>query len=181
VVAQFLALLDDPVDPFRRERLQGHFTASAWLVSGDGQRALLTHHRKLGRWLQLGGHADGEYDLSAAALREAEEESGLRGLTIIPTLFDLDRHWIPEHRHTPGHWHYDARYLVHAGADERFVVSAESLALAWREIAALLQDPDTDVSLRRMAGKFLRAFPPYNDAHAPPPTAAWSRYGTPSI
>jgi 8-oxo-dGTP pyrophosphatase MutT (NUDIX family) len=72
------ALLDGPgIDPFTRERLEGHFTGSAWLVSGDGLRVLLTHHRKLGRWLQLGGHADGDRDLARVALREAEEESGL--------------------------------------------------------------------------------------------------------
>jgi len=156
VVAQFLALLDDPADPFVRERLQGHFTASAWLVSADAQRVLLTHHRKLGRWLQLGGHADGERDLVAVALREAGEESGLHGLTIMPAIFDLDRHWIPAYGQTPGHWHHDVRYVVRAGVDEAFVVSAESLDLAWRDIAALAQDPQADASLRRMAGKFLR-------------------------
>ena len=62
LAAEFGTLLDDPEDPFRRERLAGHFTASCWLVSADGQRLLLTHHRKLQRWLQLGGHADGDRD-----------------------------------------------------------------------------------------------------------------------
>jgi len=162
ISAQFLALLDDPDNPFVRERLHGHFTASAWLVSADAQRVLLTHHRKLGRWLQLGGHADGESDLPAAALREAEEESGLRGLTLIPAIFDLDRHWIPERGQEPGHWHYDVRYVVRAGADEAFVVSAESLDLAWCDIAALAEDPNTGLSLRRMAVKFLQALAPYN-------------------
>jgi len=157
VVAQCVALLDEPGNPFVRERLEGHFTASAWLVSADARRVLLTHHRKLGRWLQLGGHADGERDLAAVALREAEEESGLRGLSINPIIFDLDRHWIPAHAQTPGHWHYDVRYVVRAGADEAFVVSAESLALAWREITVLTEDPQADLSLRRMAGKFLNA------------------------
>jgi len=162
VVAQFLVLLDASSNPFVRERLEGHFTASAWLVSADGTRVLLTHHRKLGRWLQLGGHADGERELTVAALREAEEESGLHNLAIEPAIFDLDRHWIPERGHEPGHWHYDVRYVVRASADEVFVVSAESLDLAWRDIVTLAEDPATDISLRRMAGKFLQAPPPYN-------------------
>lgn len=156
VAAEFLSLLDDPVDPFVRERLAGHFTGSAWLVSADGQRVLLTHHRKLERWLQLGGHADGEGDLAQVALKEAEEESGLAGLVVEGDApFDLDRHWIPERGALPGHWHYDARYVVRAGASEDFVVSEESLALAWREIAALASDPQSDESMRRMAGKWL--------------------------
>ena len=151
----FIALLDDGDDPFVRERLAGHFTASAWLVSRDGERVLLTHHRKLGLWLQLGGHADGDRDLVRAALKEAEEESGLAGLAIQPLLFDLDRHWIPAHKGVPEHWHYDVRYVVRAD-DEAFVVSDESHDLAWREIASLIDDEAADASLRRMAAKWLQ-------------------------
>ena len=156
VVSHFLALLDDPVNPFVRERLEGHLTSGCWLVSGDGRRVLLTHHRKLGRWLQLGGHADGDRDLARVALREAEEETGVPGLRLEDgTIFDLDRHWIPPRGEVPGHWHYDARYVVCAGADERFVVSAESHALAWRDVAAVAVDPTSDASMRRMAEKWL--------------------------
>jgi|SRR5690606_14255336 len=157
VAAEFVELLDDPRDPFRRERLEGHFTASAWLADRSGSRVLLTHHRKLGRWLQPGGHADGDRDLARVALREAEEESGLRGLRVEPAIFDLDRHWIPEHRGEPGHWHYDVRYVVWAEGGEEFVVSAESLALAWRDIDAVAADPGADPSLRRMARQWLEA------------------------
>ena len=154
-VALFHALLEDAAQAYRRERLAGHYTASAWLVSRDGARVLLTHHRKLGLWLQLGGHADGERDLTLAALREAEEESGLTGLRIEPAIFDLDRHWIPEHKGVPAHWHYDVRYVVFAGADEAYTVSEESHDLAWRDIAGLATDPLADASVRRMAGKWL--------------------------
>ncbi len=155
-VAHFLALLDDPADPFARERQAGHFTASAWLVGADGTRVLLTHHRKLGLWLQLGGHADGDSDLARVALKEAEEESGLRDLALAPGIFDLDRHWIPQHREVPPHWHYDVRFVVRAyGDEEAFVVSDESHDLAWRDIAALADDPDADASVRRMARKWM--------------------------
>ena len=158
-VALFEALLVDPDNPFVRERLAGHYTGSAWLVSADGQRVLLTHHRKLGIWVQLGGHADGDSDLGRVALKEAEEESGLTGLTLEGGLFDLDRHWIPERGDVPGHWHYDARYVIRAGANEDFVVSEESHALAWRDIAELAEatgtEVDADASLRRMAQKWL--------------------------
>ena len=154
VVAMFVDLLDDAEDPFVRERLAGHFTASALVVGGQGRRTLLTHHRKLGLWLQPGGHADGGRDLARVALREAEEGTGLQDLRVLPAIFDLDRHWIPEHKGIPGHWHYDVRYVVLAGADERFVVSEESLSLAWRDIAALADDAAADGSLRRMARKW---------------------------
>jgi 8-oxo-dGTP pyrophosphatase MutT (NUDIX family) len=151
----FRMLLADERDPFVRERLAGHFTASAWLVDAAGERLLMTHHRKLDRWLQLGGHADGDRDLARVALREAEEESGLLDLVVEPEIFDLDRHWIPERGDVPGHWHYDVRYVVRAKGSEDFVVGDESHALAWRSIVGLLDDPETDPSIARMARKWV--------------------------
>jgi len=154
-VALFRALLGDGGDAFLRERLAGHFTASTWIVAADGRRTLLTHHRKLGLWLQPGGHADGDMDLARAALREAEEESGLRDLVIEPGIFDLDRHRIPEHKGVPEHWHYDVRYVVRTTGSEAYVVGEESHDLAWRDIAALADDPAADASVRRMARKWM--------------------------
>ena len=154
-VEQFTALLVDAADPFVRERLAGHFTASAWLVSNDSVRTLLTHHRKLDRWLQPGGHADGDRDLARAALREANEESRLANLRIDRRIFDLDRHLIPGYGAVPAHWHYDVRFVVRASGDESFVVSEESHALAWRDIASLAMDESADASVRRMAAKWL--------------------------
>jgi len=154
-VAQFRDFMQGHADAAERELAIGHLTGAAWLVSGDGRRVLLTHHRKLQRWLQLGGHADGDVDLVAVALREAEEESGLRDLVIEPQIFDLDCHWIPDHGNVPGHWHYDLRYVVRCCGDEQFAVSEESLALAWRDIAAMIGSVDYDESLQRMARKWL--------------------------
>src|SRR5215469_1896860 len=94
-VQHFIDMLAFGEAAFRREKRDAHFTGSAWLISADGMRVLLTHHRKLDRWLQLGGHADGDTDLAAVALREAEEESGLDGLSVCQEIFDLDRHGIP--------------------------------------------------------------------------------------
>lgn len=140
---------------FARCPAQGHFTGSALVVSADGRRTLLTHHRKLGRWLQPGGHADGDGDLARVALREAEEETGLAGLRLHPGLLDLDRHWIPDRGSEPGHWHYDVRFLVQATAGEDFVVGPESNDLAWWPLRQVADDAGFDDSLRRMASRLL--------------------------
>ncbi|GAA0911734.1 NUDIX hydrolase [Rothia nasimurium] len=141
--------------PFHRETLEGHFTGSAWLVSADGERVLLMHHRKLQRWLQPGGHADGDADLAHVALREAEEETGLRDLAVLPDIFDIDAHRIPQRGHEPEHWHFDVRYVVVTRGSEVFEANEESLALEWRSIKATAGDVTADESLRRMARKWL--------------------------
>lgn len=151
----FLRFLASAPGVFERTHVPGHFTGSAWLVSADGERVLLTHHRKLDRWLQLGGHADGDPDLARVALREAEEESGLRDLVVEPAIFDLDRHLIRARGDEPAHWHYDVRYVVRATGSEDFAVSEESLDLAWWSIPEIARDPQADASLRRMAQRWL--------------------------
>jgi 8-oxo-dGTP pyrophosphatase MutT (NUDIX family) len=140
---------------FERRFPAGHFTGSAWLVSADGARVLLMHHRKLGLWLQPGGHADGDADLARVALREAREETGVVGLRVENEIFDIDRHRIPARANEPEHWHYDVRYVVCAGEDERFVVNEESQALAWRLVTDVAADSHFDTSLRRMARRWL--------------------------
>lgn len=156
VAAQFEAFLASAPDVFERGHAIGHFTGSAWVVSADGRRVLLTHHRKLDLWLQPGGHADGDEDLARVALREAEEETGVPALRLEDgEIFDLDRHRIPARKTDPEHWHYDARYVVRCTADEGFIVSEESHALAWREVTDVADDPGADGSVRRMARKWL--------------------------
>lgn len=151
----FAAFLRGGPAVFTREHRAGHFTASAFLVSADGGRALLLHHAKLGRWLQPGGHADGEMDLAAVALREAEEESGLPGLVVEPAIFDLDRHAIPARGAEPEHWHWDVRYVVRCTGDETPRINSESRAFAWRSIDDLARDGSLDPSIRRMAARWL--------------------------
>ncbi len=155
-VALFAGFARAHADAAERSVAVGHLTGSAWLVSADGLRTLLTHHRKLERWLQPGGHADGDANLARVALREAEEESGLRDLVVESGIFDLDRHEIPARGTEPAHWHYDVRFVVRATGDETFAVSEESHALAWREIAEIARDQSGyDESLRRMARKWM--------------------------
>lgn len=140
---------------FSRAHLAGHFTGSAFVISADGERALLLFHAKLGRWLQPGGHADGDTDLAAVALREAEEETGLSGLVVEGGIFDLDRHTIPARGPEPEHLHWDVRYVVRCTASETPAINSESKAFAWRRIEELAADESLDPSIRRMAARWL--------------------------
>jgi 8-oxo-dGTP pyrophosphatase MutT (NUDIX family) len=153
MTAATLAFVRDHADCLQRNCVPGHLTGSAWIVSPDRRRTLLLHHGKLDKWLQPGGHADGDGDLAAVAVREAREESGLGRLRLVaPEIFDLDRHWIPPRRTDPGHFHYDLRFLLEADPDEPLTVSAESRELAWVEldrVAAL----NPEESLARMVRK----------------------------
>lgn len=153
-VERFVELAASPDDAYSRSNVFGHFTGSALVISADGRRTLLTHHRKLGLWLQPGGHADGDRDLRRVALREADEETGLCDLTIDADIFDLDRHWIPDRPGEPGHWHYDVRFVVHARGSERFVVTPESIDLRWWPLETVAEGDEFDPSLRRMAQRW---------------------------
>lgn len=107
--------------PFARCHLDAHVTASAFIVDPTGGRVLLGHHRKLARWLQLGGHGEeGDSSAGDVALREACEESGMDGFVfhpLAPRPFDVDVHSIPPRPGVPGHDHLDLRYLLVAPAE----------------------------------------------------------------
>lgn len=151
----FLEFLRKTPQAFLREHAAAHFTGSAWLQHADGKQVLLMHHRKLDRWLQPGGHADGDADLRAVALREATEETGLQGLQVESGIFDLDRHWIPARGTEAGHWHYDVRYRITAPVGAQVQGNEESLALRWFQAEAVAAEADWDESLRRMARRGL--------------------------
>jgi 8-oxo-dGTP pyrophosphatase MutT (NUDIX family) len=153
MAAEMIRFVEAHADCAERSLQVGHLTGSAWIVDRELKRTLLTHHRKLDRWLQLGGHADGQLDLLAVALREAQEESGLTRLRVVDAaIFDVDRHLIPARKTEPDHWHYDIRFTIEAEPDEPFVVSDESHDLAWIEIARMAEY-NAEESMLRMARK----------------------------
>jgi 8-oxo-dGTP pyrophosphatase MutT (NUDIX family) len=140
-------------DCFERSQKAGHVTGSAWIVDTKRTRALLTHHAKLNKWLQPGGHCDGEGDVARVALREAQEETGIQQLRLWDErIFDVDAHEIPARGDEPAHVHYDIRYLIEAPADAPLVMSEESHELAWVELGDV-EKLNTDASVLRMVAR----------------------------
>jgi len=155
-VQRFVDFVKSHPGCFERGLKIGHVTGSAWLVNKAGTHVLLTHHGKLNRWFQLGGHADGNPDILDVAMREAREESGLH--EIVPAdsnIFDVDIHVIPERKSDPEHFHYDIRFVLQAVGHEAYTVGDESHDLAWVEIAKLDQ-VTREESMLRMAEKWKR-------------------------
>jgi 8-oxo-dGTP pyrophosphatase MutT (NUDIX family) len=150
-VPQFLELLNHP-DAFQRHHLPGHVTGSSWILDQSKQHVLLVHHGTLNKWLQPGGHADGEEDVLNVALREAQEETGLKKFKLLrEEIFDLDIHPIPARGNFPDHLHYDIRFLFEADKNEQIIVSDESHDVAWLALSQL--DTLNNPSLMRMANK----------------------------
>jgi 8-oxo-dGTP pyrophosphatase MutT (NUDIX family) len=153
MTAEVIRFVEAHADCLLRSCVPGHLTGSAWIVSPDRTRTLLTHHHKLDKWLQLGGHADGDADLLAVALREAREESGLTRLRAVSAeIFDFDRHLIPARKADPEHYHYDLRFMIEADPAEPLVISNESKDLAWVEIARVVA-LNPEESMARMVRK----------------------------
>lgn len=119
---------------YERSLEVGHITASCWLVNNDNSKALLMHHAKLNQWYQLGGHCDGNPDVLSVALKEAQEESGIKEIApIYNDIFDIDIHLIPENSREKAHYHYDIRFLLQVNSDEEIVQNSESKELRWIE------------------------------------------------
>lgn len=150
---------------FLRENLEGHITGSAFVVNPTFTKVLFTYHAKLHRWLQLGGHADGEIIIQNVALKEACEESGINHFDFIDILnfpataplnnfreiipFDLDIHLIPERKNEPAHYHYDVRFILVA-QHENFKISEESLDLKWIDLNEVCQFTSEVSTLRQV-------------------------------
>jgi 8-oxo-dGTP pyrophosphatase MutT (NUDIX family) len=136
-------------DILERTCRPGHLTGSALVVDADAARVLVLLHAKLGRWLQPGGHADGEANLAAVALREATEETGIAGLRVVVPAIDVDVHEV-EPPAEDAHLHLDCRFLVLAPTGARARGNHESRALRWvspEDLDAL----GADEGLRRLA------------------------------
>jgi len=146
-------------DAFQRTHLPGHITGSAWIVDRTGKFVLLTHHAKLNRWLQPGGHADGDENVRRVALREALEETGLTSSRLVQDgIFDLDIHLIPGRKEFPEHLHYDIRFLLQADLQSKLIVTGESHALSWVPLQTLAEITDNNESMLRMGRKTEQLF-----------------------
>jgi len=145
-----LEFIDSHPTALHRKCSAGHLTGSALVVHDDRERMLVMLHAKLGRWLQPGGHADGEGHLAGVALREAREETGIAGLRVAVPAVDCDVHEIPERGHEPPHLHLDLRFVVLAPPDALARRNAESHELRWVDLAGL-DELAGDGSLRRLA------------------------------
>ncbi len=121
---------------FLQENPQAHLTASSWIVNPERTHALLIFHRKLNKWLQVGGHVENtDESLQTAALREAYEETGLANIKLVsPTLFDIDVHLIPARHQTPAHYHHDFRFLLEAEQTNISHIPTEVVDLQWFEL-----------------------------------------------
>jgi 8-oxo-dGTP pyrophosphatase MutT (NUDIX family) len=132
-----LDLLSYGIEPFSRTQyVPGHITASCFIVDPASKRLLLHHHKRLDRWLQMGGHIEEGESVLQAALREGAEESGLRDLQMMSDgVFDIDVHEIPAAKGEPEHSHFDIRYVVRTSQPESIMIDrAESNELAWVEL-----------------------------------------------
>jgi 8-oxo-dGTP pyrophosphatase MutT (NUDIX family) len=151
-IPRFLSLLSD-IPCFERTHLPGHLTGSAWIVDVARTHVLLVHHAKLNKWVQPGGHADGDENMLRVALKEAEEETGLTKFNIISNRpYDVDIHIIPKRVDFPEHFHFDLRFLLEADMNEPIKVSEESHDVKWVRLDEL-ENYNRERSVLRMKEK----------------------------
>jgi 8-oxo-dGTP pyrophosphatase MutT (NUDIX family) len=153
-IAKFCELLESE-RCFHRDHLPGHITGSAWILNKKRTHVLLVHHAKLNKWLQPGGHADGEEDVLSVAMREVNEETGLVHFKeLVPGIFDLDIHTIPARTDFPEHLHYDVRFALVATEDEvDLEVSEESHDVKWIPLLDVAELCCNNASILRMLEK----------------------------
>ncbi|MFA5505351.1 MAG: NUDIX hydrolase [Vulcanimicrobiota bacterium] len=153
--------VESTADCCQRTHLAGHCTGSAFIVCPDFRRTLLLYHPFLQRWLQPGGHADGDPDLLQVATREASEETGLPlaafqavSLGADRTPFDLDIHAIPARKQEPAHWHYDLRFLLTTDPAAELHPESEEMLVEWVPLERVSERTDERSVLRMMEKVF---------------------------
>ena len=131
-------------DAFYRTNLLAHMTASAWVVNPQRSKVLMVYHRLYDSWSWAGGHADGEEDLLAVALREVREETGVQRLRpVTEEIYSLEVLTVDGHekhgRYVPSHLHLNVTYLLEAEEDQPLrVCEAENSGVAWFSLADAL-------------------------------------------
>lgn len=137
IMHQLQNFLDESPNPFDRSNLTAHVIADAWIVNPKRSHVVLHHHAANNLWTTPGGHCDGSSDVLAAALREAEEESGLTALIPLCNsgIYDLNSGTIPPRQKTwglePAHIHFDVCFAFQAKSNAHLKISEESNALRW--------------------------------------------------
>ncbi len=150
---EFLTFITSEPDCFQRTLLKGHVTASALVIDPSLEKVLLIHHKKLNRWLQPGGHCDGNPDTLKVAGKEVLEETGAEIRVGKLPVFDIDIHLIPEHKGIPPHFHYDVRYCFETDARLPLIRNHETNALAWipyKEVRNFTEDESVLRMIRKL-------------------------------
>lgn len=130
--SQMLEVVLSLEDCFLRTCRVGHFTASSLVLNQEKTHVFLMHHTKYDKWLQPGGHCDGDSDVLRVALKETEEESGIQGIQALKEdIFDLGIHLIPPNKKEKGHYHFDIRFLLHASKGNNYEKNHESKDVKW--------------------------------------------------
>ncbi len=155
--AMFFALGTMP-DCFTRDNEIAHFSASAWIVNGDQNKTLMVYHNLYRAWAWTGGHADGEKDLLAVALREAREETGVTAEPVTEDIFSLEILTVDGHekkgRYVPSHLHLNVTYLLRA--DEKAEIrpkADENAAVRWFGLAEAMEKCREPWMVKRVYGK----------------------------
>lgn len=149
---RFIAFVQKNADCFERHLESGHITASAFILDPEKNKILLLHHKKLNKWLQPGGHCDGDKDTLSVAIKEVFEETGLVIENQDQAIFDLDIHTIPANKGIPEHEHFDVRYLLLADSKIPLIQNHETNQLKWVDLSEL-ENYTTEESLNRMKNK----------------------------
>jgi 8-oxo-dGTP pyrophosphatase MutT (NUDIX family) len=151
MLAEAIRFIEENPDCFERSLLKGHVCGSAWVVNPERTHTLLMHHAKLNKWVQPGGHCDGDPDVLKVAIKEANEETGLPANPVSPGIFDIDNHLIPQKGGLPEHRHYDIRFLLEAKKEEDILPNNhEAFSVRWIRLEDVPAYNSTESILRMM-------------------------------